>query len=92
MRATPLAAWFVQAILLASAAPRNKLKHFARGSSQDHALEISSSSNEFDLVGFAKSNPLGTTTGGEGGSTTTVSSFAALKTAVEVPHCLFKSS
>ena len=39
---------------------------------------------DFDLVGYAKSNPKGETTGGAGGSTTTVTSADALKTAVAV--------
>ncbi|KAL1958886.1 hypothetical protein VTO42DRAFT_3439 [Malbranchea cinnamomea] len=38
--------------------------------------------DKFDLVGFGRDNPLGRTTGGEGGPTTTVSSPAALATAV----------
>ncbi|TKX26496.1 hypothetical protein C1H76_1460 [Elsinoe australis] len=37
---------------------------------------------DFDLVGFAKDNPIGRTTGGKGGNTTTVSSFEALQSAV----------
>lgn len=37
-----------------------------------------------DLEGYASQN--GGTTGGEGGTTTTVSSVAALETAVDVSH------
>lgn len=40
-------------------------------------------SADFSLVGYGKENPLGETTGGEGGPTTTVSSVEALQTAVE---------
>lgn len=38
---------------------------------------------DFSLVGYGKENPLGETTGGEGGPTTTVSSLDALQTAVD---------
>jgi pectate lyase len=38
----------------------------------------------FGLEGFAKENPLGVTTGGKGGPTTTVTAAAALATAVLV--------
>lgn len=38
---------------------------------------------DFSLVGYGKENPLGETTGGDGGATTTVSSIEALRTAVE---------
>ena len=38
----------------------------------------------FDLVGYAKSNPIGVTTGGKKGATTTVRDAAALATAVAV--------
>jgi pectate lyase len=41
-----------------------------------------STTPNFDLVGFAKNNPLGITTGGAGGETLTVSGAAALETAV----------
>lgn len=46
-------------------------------------LRRQNASADFSMVGYAKDNPLGTTTGGEGGTTTTVSSVNALKTAVE---------
>lgn len=36
----------------------------------------------FDLVGFAKDNPIGPTTGGEGGKTSVVETFEALQSAV----------
>lgn len=36
----------------------------------------------WDIEGFAKDNPIGPTTGGEGGETVTVTTFAELKTAV----------
>lgn len=38
--------------------------------------------DEFDLVGYGRDNPLGRTTGGEGGCTTTVTSPEALAIAV----------
>lgn len=38
---------------------------------------------DFSLVGYGKENPIGETTGGEGGPTTTVTSLEALQTAVE---------
>ncbi|THW21000.1 polysaccharide lyase family 1 protein [Aureobasidium pullulans] len=38
--------------------------------------------DDFSLQGFAKDNPLGETTGGKGGRTTTVSSLPALRTAL----------
>lgn len=37
---------------------------------------------DFDLVGFAKDNPIGPTTGGEGGKTSVVETFEALQSAV----------
>lgn len=37
---------------------------------------------DFDLVGFAKDNPIGPTTGGEGGKTSVVDTFEALQSAV----------
>lgn len=40
------------------------------------------------LVGYAKDNPIGETKGGAGGSTTTVTSEDALRTAVAVKLCL----
>ncbi|KAK1753315.1 polysaccharide lyase [Echria macrotheca] len=47
------------------------------------ALPLNSSEPaSWDIEGFAKDNPLGTTTGGEGGPTVTVETAAELKTAV----------
>lgn len=43
---------------------------------------VFSSSYDYDLVGFAKDNPIGQTTGGKGGATTTVSTIPALRTAL----------
>ncbi|KAH8592985.1 pectin lyase fold/virulence factor [Bisporella sp. PMI_857] len=40
------------------------------------------SKDAFELAGYAKTNPLGETTGGNGGATTTVTDVAALATAV----------
>jgi pectate lyase len=40
--------------------------------------------SSFALEGYAKENPLGETTGGKGGPTTTVTAAAALATAVKV--------
>lgn len=37
---------------------------------------------DFDLAGFAKDNPIGPTTGGEGGETSVVETFEALQSAV----------
>lgn len=40
--------------------------------------------DSFALAGYAKENPLGETTGGEGGPTTTITAAGALATAVQV--------
>ena len=40
--------------------------------------------DKFDLVGFAKTNPFGETTGGKAGATTTVTNAQALVTALAV--------
>jgi len=41
---------------------------------------------DFSLVGYAKTNPLGETTGGKAGATTTVRDSQALVTAVAVRY------
>ncbi|KAJ9640940.1 hypothetical protein H2201_002173 [Coniosporium apollinis] len=46
------------------------------------AEKIPDKKDGFELVGYAKENPLGETTGGKGGATTTVSDVAAFATAV----------
>ena len=46
-------------------------------------------SDGFNLVGYGKENPLGETTGGKGGPTTTVTAIAALATAVKVSQELY---
>jgi len=45
---------------------------------------------DYPLMGYAKTNPLGETTGGEGGATTTVTNAQALKTAVAVSYLVFQ--
>jgi len=47
-----------------------------------HATPFQHSHLDFSIQGFAKDNPLGETTGGKGGPTTTVSTLPALRTAI----------
>lgn len=47
-----------------------------------HATPYQHSPLDFSIQGFAKDNPLGETTGGKGGPTTTVSTLPALRTAI----------
>ncbi|KAK2754803.1 hypothetical protein FQN54_006696 [Arachnomyces sp. PD_36] len=56
---------------------------FHPGPGHPHDDPPSTQPSDFSLVGYGKENPLGETTGGEGGPTTTVSSLSALQTAVE---------
>ncbi|KAK0750131.1 polysaccharide lyase family 1 protein [Schizothecium vesticola] len=51
-------------------------------SSLTSALDDYAQTPSWEVEGFAKENPIGLTTGGKGGPTVTVSSAAALKTAV----------
>jgi len=48
------------------------------------SLEGRSSKKYFEFVGLGKDNPIGETTGGKGGPTTTITDAAALATAVAV--------
>ncbi|KAH0294598.1 hypothetical protein KCU62_g494, partial [Aureobasidium sp. EXF-3399] len=47
-----------------------------------HATPFQHSHLDFSIQGFAKDNPLGETTGGKGGPTTTVSTLPALRTVI----------
>jgi pectate lyase len=60
-----------------------KLERFAWLCALIHGVNVLAQNEaSFDLVGYGKDNPLGETTGGRGGTTTTVSSKAALQTAI----------